>query len=1011
MKLMLAGDPAVEANGRLLLQWAGAIWRACGPAATRRRSDPTPVLMDASLRKATANAGKPDQGTWSAVSGPATAAVLTAKRIGWVFMSAFRVSDERGNMIDMAITDPASVKVAVDRATRAESARRAAAKERVGGEEDEIWVEPVRRALASGISPAAKSSLRRAYAGGYWTNARRHAEGLCASSECDKCGGFDDSHHRIWECSHLDDLRLSHTTPAMREEAARAPRDSPYWTRGIAVNPWRTLQPPRRDYEEHWYFGPGVEEERDLSGDLYSDGSATHPQCPEARRAGWSVIQLAADGGVSKAVYGHVPAAESTGQTAGAGEVYALRRAHELSIGPIATTVDYQAIVDGVKAGQAATTAHSKPNAAAWRGIWKASDGEPPVVRKVKAHRTHEEAARSDDPHALTAWRGNRAADHFAKKGAKLHYRADGHVAAVRYERQFDDLTDLCRWIGTALAHWPRAPTGKKTSTPDRYGRAAQTKGNRRAAAAAGHGHRLTRDRDGWKCLTCGKGSLARDGARRLALGRCEGHTGSRVGIQGNRPSAHVLWAAEADPTQLGALQPDVVWCSRCGGYSSTKLYKLGGSCSGVLQRAAQDRMAWFNRGRHPVGKHLLCAPVRLTDAVVRALGEGAARRRAAFNTLLRGDPRLDDRRQAQSEGIGGAVGGAGTATHSETEAHADADAPAHLVVDSVDHLMDIEDHDVFGHGGDLDGAEPTMASAEVKRGWVGGGVASAAADDGASMPQHRGHHHHPHRAAPHDAHAAVCSSPPRDHGISTPPGDAVGKRRRIGDITVEGVSTDRSHDRLAGALSERQGRMPGSSNDHLTDEGRARLSDGGGRGVEDGGGGGGARARHALHAAKRDPSADGVYRAVDVVESGAARGRKKMRLEPPSCEGGTAGRSSHPGHASPVSERRCGDGDAGHPRPCSVKCLKRPRAPIGDRDSGGHAARMRLSRPSRSPPARDACRPAPPAERELIRRRIRGKQPPPDVSGDARASALRPVHSSAVDQHEMDAVVPWPSA
>ncbi len=82
LKLMLAGDPAVEANSKLLLQWAGAIWRACGPAATRRRSDPTPVLMDASLRKATANAGKPEQGRWSAVSGPAMAAVLTARRIG-----------------------------------------------------------------------------------------------------------------------------------------------------------------------------------------------------------------------------------------------------------------------------------------------------------------------------------------------------------------------------------------------------------------------------------------------------------------------------------------------------------------------------------------------------------------------------------------------------------------------------------------------------------------------------------------------------------------------------------------------------------------------------------------------------------------------------------------------------------------------------------------------------------------------------------------------------------------
>ncbi len=168
LKLLTGGDPAVEANSEVLLQWAGAIWSACGPAATRRRTDPTPVLMNAALRKATANARDAELSDWNAVSGPAMAAVLTAKRIGWIFMSAFRVSDERGNVIDMAITDPASVNAAVQRATRAEAARRAAVKEQMGDAETEVWVEPVRRALAGKMSPMAKASLRRAFAGGYW---------------------------------------------------------------------------------------------------------------------------------------------------------------------------------------------------------------------------------------------------------------------------------------------------------------------------------------------------------------------------------------------------------------------------------------------------------------------------------------------------------------------------------------------------------------------------------------------------------------------------------------------------------------------------------------------------------------------------------------------------------------------------------------------------------------------------------------------------------------------------
>ncbi len=140
----------------------------------------------------------------------------------------------------------------------AEAAARAAAKEAIEGDASEVWVAPVRRALASRLTPAARSSLRRAFAGGYWTNSRRAEQGMCQSSLCDKCGrGPDDKFHRIYECAALDRLREEYTTGKMRERAAQAARDDPYWTRGLTSNPWRSLAPPRRDYAEQWYFAPG----------------------------------------------------------------------------------------------------------------------------------------------------------------------------------------------------------------------------------------------------------------------------------------------------------------------------------------------------------------------------------------------------------------------------------------------------------------------------------------------------------------------------------------------------------------------------------------------------------------------------------------------------------------------------------------------------------------------------------------------------------------------------------
>ncbi len=979
LKLLMAGDPAVDANAKVLIHWASAIWRACGPAVSRRRSDPTPVLMNAALRRAETQARDPVKGTWSSVAGPALAAVLTARRIGWMFLNAFRISDERGNVVDLATTDPMAVKHLIVRATSAEAAKRAAAKEGVGDSGAEIWMGPVRRALAGKMSPSAKASLRRAFAGGYWTNSRRAEQGLTPHSSCDKCGHrYDDKYHRIWECPDLDELRCKFTTPELREKAARAERGSLYWTRGIAADPWPSLVPPRRDYAEEWYFRAGIGHERNFTGEVFSDGSAMHPKCPEARRAGWTVLQIDERGEVEKAVFGHVPAAESTTQSAGSGETYALRRAQELAVGGITTTADYQALLDGAEAGQIATTAPSRTNAAHWRGIWRATDGQPPALVKVRAHRTHDEVLRSDVPGDVRAWKGNRAADQFAKKGAKMHSGPDGHAAGDRYEQQFDEHVQVCRWIGVALSQWPHAHRGTGRPKRDKYDAIAQTKAARRREAAEQHGHRLVRDRDGWRCLTCGKCAVASAGARKLTMGRCQGHTGSRIGQQGSRPAAHVLWAAEADASHVGPLPPDVVWCSRCGGYSSTKLYKLGTVCSGVLQRAAQDRLNWFNRRRHPVLKHALSVPVRLTDAVVKALGEGAAKRRAAFNAVLRGDPRLDERRQTPHQEAADAAFGSGHPLSRDQDDDYGG-APFN------DIITDDCDYDVFGHGGSIGGGDD--GTMDVCRGGPGGGLA---VDD------------------------------ERDAGHK--------RARRDGGGTIGG-----------------HGNLPGSSDDHLRFGCAEPRRVGTGTGcvadevhevalAEDSASGRRPRCNSASSHADEEAH-DVALISGEAHDAGAARHHTKRRRIG-ECLGdgsshGTCARTARICQASQWEmgdvEHACGAPTSGTPgdgfgtrserRLERVQFSPHPtgdgdsRAPTGDRMRSGHAAHARLSEPPALLPPLGAGGVVPHTQREPKRRRLWGKQPPPDVCRDARASASWPVPSSAVDQHEADARARGPSA
>ncbi len=606
LKLLMAGHPAIDANAAVITQWASAIWRACGPRGHRRRTDPTPSLMEAAIKKA-GRLLAAQNNAWSAVTGPAGAAILTAKRIGWSFITGFRIHDERGEEIDMGVTDPRGVRVAVERATCAAAASSAAAKMGLGSASSEIWVSPIRRALKSkAMSPMAKASLRRASAGGYWTNARRAAQGLCTSMDCDRCGhGPDDAHHRIWKCHILDELREQYTTEDMRDAAEAAPRDDPDWTRAVRVDPRSDMPPPRRGHSEQRYFAEWESQGKVFDGAIFTDGSALNPQCPEVRRAGWAVVQMDARGRVVKAVFGHVPASASIEQTAAAGEVYALRRAAELAVGDVAVHVDYQGIVDGCRNGHAWCTSHRRPNAHSWRGYWRAMDDRRPDIIKVKAHRTQQEAQDDADPDAVWKWRGNRAADYYAKLGARAHTTPASRGVADKYEQQLADCTRLARWIGIALSQWPRAGVGTRADKAARKAAAARRRA-RRDVAASRHGHSITVDRDGWRCRVCGKGATTHGGATALARGRCEGHTANRIGAQGLAPSAHTLWAAEADSTQTGRLAPDVVWCSRCGAYSSTKVYNLGKACGGYPEKSAKTRLAAFNCRRHPITRHIL---------------------------------------------------------------------------------------------------------------------------------------------------------------------------------------------------------------------------------------------------------------------------------------------------------------------------------------------------------------------------------------------------------------------
>ncbi len=432
---------------------------------------------------------------------------------------------------------------------------------------------------------------------------------------------------------------------------------------------------------------------------MFVDGSAFWPSNPDARRAGWSIVIVDDAGNLAGAIYGHLPWGESDEQTPGHGEMYALRRAAELSVGPLRVYTDYREAAEGVKKGRDATTGPRAKHAAHWRAYCVAVEDRDFEVTKVKGHIT---AAEVDDDEILK-WRrrGNAIADKLAKRGARAHFTDEHWKAALEADKHQDELVQICTWIGSALSDWPQEKQVRRKPA-DRAAMQAKRR-QRRAAARDAGGHRLDWSRDGWRCRYCGTESRTPSGARRVLDRPCPGHTAARLPRQGEYGlAAHILWTAQADATQRQR-GPDITWCSVCGAYSSTKLYKLKGRCMGPATGAALTRLKALRRLRHPVSGYALCTPHRATDEFLDAVADrGAERRRLydnAFSASTSGAPVAEEGRRLHSSpgsrDDGSEDGEVGVGVVSEPP----------LEMDDTKSVFNEED--VFGHGGALDETPP----------------------------------------------------------------------------------------------------------------------------------------------------------------------------------------------------------------------------------------------------------------------------------------------------------------
>ena len=267
---LVRDDPAEEAAVAPLLRWCREVWEA---ANTVRRAFTMPQLRSMWTR---ALPGKVWQ--WRDCRGPMSAAVLSARRLGWKCRGPFVLSDRSGVRLSLTSMSPGLLKkLAMQDWQRATDVRLAARwkkgqwswgdddpntlrlrpRNADGGfavEGDGVPSPPsaavIREALkGSKLTAAEKGALAAVATNAVWPRQRLAEARLASSGLCTLCGeDLDTVHHRAWSCPASLAIRGELATPAQVARARAAGTESPVATveRRMATQTPQTAAAPKR---------------------------------------------------------------------------------------------------------------------------------------------------------------------------------------------------------------------------------------------------------------------------------------------------------------------------------------------------------------------------------------------------------------------------------------------------------------------------------------------------------------------------------------------------------------------------------------------------------------------------------------------------------------------------------------------------------------------------------------------------------------------------------------------
>ncbi len=712
--MLLVGIPTWRAEVEVILEYARQVWQASLLGATVP-CDGTLTLPQ--LSRLWHAVGTNDilthNGTrrnWSAVRGPIGAMWLSLHRLGWTMKGPFTIINHDKEDLALTTTSPAMLaqllRQAVVRALQLQVGEKLAmTDEAFRGRR--VAVEHVAAQLKCDRRLCAKD--RAAYmsvaCGAVMTHSRAVAEGYLISDYCPLCGLPGDTiGHRIWRCRHhaVVQAREAAAPSWFLREADRAAdvERSTFWSTGFIPHPVDTWPAPAAtaDMIYEWVEADGMTDgDRSgtgdplLSGSLYVDGSCSTHVFPELRRAATSVVQWAHDrqGGWRMQLPVPSPLPQSPQAAEYSAMVLVRRYAHPARSSSVAS--DCSNVVRDLNLPPRAALDGRKMYAGMMREVVTDDDwAKRTLVRKVPAHVNPTSLppgqARAD---AI----GNDAADKLAKDAVSLH---PAPTPAMRQELEalLTRARIVVRTIAAVTQCFPPMARERMARPPP------SVEG---ARVNVGTGHRWVFTSGMWRCEACLRMTTKSQIDAALALERCHGQRPT-MNIHAMAQRGHAL-------ARTDGLFP-VVFCVRCGAWSTRRAYGLAAACRGTPAPSGRQALARIARGYQPWedrhvsdgnkrGKGLRCRSRWSADRKAFVAGNAAPRTRAP--------PTVDPADAGGLRRAPGRVGEVVTGPAAREEAEIDC-------MDDDLPFPEGDDEDVFGHGGQLDQDEPMDMEAAPRR-------------------------------------------------------------------------------------------------------------------------------------------------------------------------------------------------------------------------------------------------------------------------------------------------------